>query len=69
MHDRKKAIDHLQIMHTWATFALEKDQNFFTEKHMEHIAEWTEDTLALINEQQTRIDVLESLRRIEQEGR
>ena len=47
--DRNEVISHLQIMHTWAEFALERDPNFFTKAHMEKIAEWTEDAIAMIN--------------------
>ena len=48
MPDRENVISHLQIMHTWAEFALEKDQNFFNEAHMKEIVEWTTDALELM---------------------
>jgi hypothetical protein len=50
-NDRKTVISHLQIIHTWATFALEQDVNFFNEKHMEKIAEWIEEALDLLKEE------------------
>ena len=49
---REDVLTHLRIMHTWATFALEKKQNFFTSNHMKNIAQWTEDALALLKEQE-----------------
>ena len=50
--DRESVVNHLQIMHTWAAFALEKDKNFFDEAHMKDIAEWTMEALALLKEQE-----------------
>ena len=52
MADLKKVISHLQIIHTWASFALENDLSFFTMAHMERLAEWTTDTLKLLKEQE-----------------
>ena len=49
--DRETVITHLQIIHTWAKFARERDLQFFTAKHLEDIAKWADDALALINEQ------------------
>lgn len=69
MIDRETVITHLQIIHTWAEFARERDLQFFTAKHLEDIAQWSDDALNLLKEQQKRIETLESLRRIEQEGR
>ena len=51
MADLEKVISHLQIIHTWASFALENDLSFFTMAHMERLAEWTTDTLKLLKEQ------------------
>ena len=51
MPDRKAVISHLQIIHTWASFARERDLQFFTEKHLEKIEQWTDDTLKLLKEQ------------------
>lgn len=52
MHDRKEVISHLQIMHTWADFALKKGLNFFADKHLKDIAEWTTGALELLKEQE-----------------
>ena len=52
MADRKTVISHLQIIHTWAEFARERDLQFFTAKHLEDIAQWTKDTLELMKEQE-----------------
>ena len=52
MPDRESVITHLQIIHTWAEFARERDLQFFTPKHLEDIAEWTDDALELLKEQE-----------------
>jgi len=49
--DRETVITHLQIIHTWAEFARERDLQFFTPKHLEDIAEWSADALELLKEQ------------------
>ena len=54
MADRKTVISHLQIIHTWAEFARERDLQFFTAKHLEDIAQWTKDTLELLKEQEAK---------------
>ena len=54
--DRNDVISHLQIMHTWASFAREKDQNFFNDGHFRSIEEWTEDAIALLKEQEAVIE-------------
>ena len=51
MADKKQVITHLQIMHTWATFAIQNDMNFFTIDHMKSIAEWTNDVLELLKDE------------------
>ena len=51
MADRETVITHLQIIHTWAKFARERDLQFFTAKHLEDIAKWTDDAIELMNEQ------------------
>ena len=51
--DRESVITHLQIIHTWAEFALEHDLQFFTPKHLEDIAQWSNDALNLLKEQET----------------
>ena len=53
--DRETVINHLQIIHTWAEFARERDLQFFTPKHLEDIAEWSADALALLKEQDEKI--------------
>jgi len=67
--DRDTVETHLMIIRTWAAFALEKDINFFEPAHLRHIVRWVDDAMELLKEQQERIETLESLRRIEQEGR
>ena len=52
MPDRESVITHLQIIHTWAEFARERDLQFFTPKHLEDIAQWSDDALALMKEQE-----------------
>ena len=59
--DRETVITHLQIIHTWAEFARERDLNLFTAKHMEDIAQWADDALALINTQYKLILELQNL--------
>ena len=51
---REDVLTHLRIMHTWATFALEKKQNFFNDSHMKSIAEWTMETIAVLKEQEPK---------------
>ncbi len=51
MTDRETVITHLQIIHTWASFARERDMQFFTAKHLEDIAQWSDDALVLLKEQ------------------
>ena len=53
--DRETVITHLQIISTWASFAREHDLQFFTEKHLEDIAQWTKDALKLLKEQEEQI--------------
>ena len=52
MADRETVITHLMIIHTWASFARERDLQFFTEKHLEDITQWTDDALKLLKEQE-----------------
>ena len=49
--DRETVITHLQIIHTWAEFARERDLQFFTAKHLDDIAQWADDALNLLKEQ------------------
>lgn len=48
MSDRESVKIHLQIIHVWASFALEQDINFFNEKHLQSISKWTDEALDLI---------------------
>ena len=50
--DRETVITHLQIIHTWAEFARKRDLQFFTEKHLENIAQWADDALAMLKKQE-----------------
>lgn len=50
--DRQTAITHLQIIHTWAEFARERDLQFFTAKHLEDIAQWADDAIELLKKQE-----------------
>lgn len=54
MPDRETVITHLQIIHTWAEFARERDLQFFTAKHLEDIAQWSADAIALLKEQEVK---------------
>jgi len=53
--DRETVITHLQIIHTWAEFARERDLQFFTAKHLEDIAQWSDDAIAMLKEQEAEI--------------
>ena len=53
MPDRESVITHLHIIHTWAEFSRERDLQFLTAKHLEDIAQWSDDALALLKEQET----------------
>lgn len=52
MADIETVITHLQIIHTWAAFARKRDLQFFTAKHLEDIAQWSDDAINLLNEQE-----------------
>ena len=52
MNDMEKIITHLQIINTWAEFARERDLQFFTAKHLDHIVQWTDDAITLLEEQE-----------------
>ena len=54
--DRESVITHLQIIHTWAEFARERDLQYFTAKHLEDIAQWADDAIAMLKKQQRLID-------------
>ena len=51
MADIETVITHLHIIHTWAEFARERDLQFFTAKHLEDIAQWADDAITLLKEQ------------------
>ena len=53
--DKESVTTHLQIVHTWASFARERDLNFFTAKHLEKITDWMDDALALLKKQQQEL--------------
>lgn len=57
MADLRSIVSHLQIIHIWASFALEQDINFFNEAHMRNIAEWTNDALELLKDKTTAVDM------------
>ena len=48
--DRESVTTHLMIIRTWASFARERDLQFFTAKHLEDIAQWADDAIALLKE-------------------
>ena len=52
--NRETIITHLQIIHTWAEFARDRDLQFFTAKHLEDIAQWADDATALLKEQELK---------------
>lgn len=58
MADRESVITHLQIIHTWAEFARERDLQFFTAKHLADIAQWAGDALNLLKEQEPTVDAV-----------
>lgn len=59
MADKELVITHLQIIHTWAEFARERDLQFFTSKHLEDIAQWSDDAINLLKEQEPRVMTLD----------
>jgi hypothetical protein len=52
MSNRGNAITHLMIIRTWASFARERDLQFFTAKHLENIVQWADDAISLLKEQE-----------------
>ena len=50
--DMETVITHLQIIHTWAKFARERDLQFFTPKHLDDIAQWSYDAISMLQEQE-----------------
>ena len=63
MVDRELVITHLRIIHTWSGFALERDLQFFTKKHLEDIEQWTADALELLKEKKPVKPRADSIRR------
>lgn len=59
MVEKELVITHLQIIHTWAEFARERDLQFFTSKHLEDIAQWSDDAINLLKEQEARVLTLD----------
>ena len=55
---KENVIAHLQIIHTWAEFARERDLQFFTPKHLEDIAQWSDDAITLLKEQEEAHKIL-----------
>lgn len=51
MPDKETVITHLQIISTWASFARERDLQFFTARHLEDMAQWADDTIILLKAQ------------------
>ena len=64
MPDRETVITHLQIIHTWAEFARERDLQFFTAKHLEDIAQWSADAIALLKQQDAEVEYCERCGRV-----
>lgn len=57
MADMDSVETHLMIIKTWASFALEKDINFFEPAHFRDVVQWVGDALALLKEQEKLVDV------------
>ena len=51
MDNKQEGINHLQIIRTWADFALEYDAIFFNKEHFESITKWVDDALELLNKE------------------
>ena len=68
MADRESIITHLQIVHTWAEFARERDLQFFTPKHLEDIAQWSDDAITLLKEQEEEIENIKQTAQSMMEG-
>lgn len=52
MPDRETVITHLQIIYTWAAYAHKHDVQFISAKHLEDIAQWADDAIKLLKEQE-----------------
>jgi len=53
--DPGEIVSHLQIINTWASFAIERDINFFNEAHLKKMTEWTEDAIDLLKQNENDI--------------
>ena len=62
MPDKETVITHLTIIRTWASFARERDLQFFTAKHLEDIAQWADEAIALLKEQDAVEPITDSAR-------
>ncbi len=51
MDDRNEVISHMQIIRTWADFALEYDAIFLNKEHFESITKWIDEVLELLNKE------------------
>lgn len=60
-------ISHLQIIHTWASFAYERG-DILRLPEIHKIMEWTDDALELLKEQDKRINELEEKLRLMEYG-
>ena len=49
--NRESVITHLQIIKTWATFALEHGQ-FLSQRHLKDIASWVDDAVGLLKKEE-----------------
>ena len=59
--DRKKIIDHLQIIYIWAAVGKDPIYNGIEPKCCEDIEKWTKDVLDLLKEQEKEIKALRLL--------
>ena len=66
--DRETVITHLQIIHTWAEFARDCDLQFFTAKHLEDIAKWSDDAIDLLKRRKAEIENLKQTAQSMMEG-
>ena len=58
MDDRKKVVSHLQIINTWASFAIENDLNLFDKKHIASIADWAKEAIDILNDEPVKPHVV-----------
>ena len=53
--DRGIVITHLLIIKMWTEFARERGLQFFTVKHLQDIAKWSDDAIAMLKEQEAKL--------------